>query len=249
MIKAIIVDDEENSRLVITELLKELFPQINILAEADNVKTGIEVIRKFKPNLVFLDIDLPDGTGFNILESIDSKNLKVVFVTGHEEFAIQAIKFSAFDYILKPATTEVISATMNRVLEEKEIEDNELKLKAFYSNQNEKTKDSKKIVLTTLDKIHLIDVKDIIRCEADNNYTLFIISNGKKILVSKTIKTYEELLSPFGFLRIHQSHLINTNFIDEFDKAEGGYLIMSNKDKVPVSQNKKSVLFNYFSSI
>lgn len=249
MIKAVIVDDEENSRLVISELLKELFPQIKILAEADSVKGGIEVIEKHNPNLVFLDIDLPDGTGFNILESIDSKNIKVVFVTGHEEFAIQAIKFSAFDYILKPATTEVISETINRVLEVKEIEDNELKLRAYNSNKNEKTKDSKKIVLTTSDKIHLIDVKEIIRCEADNNYTYFIISNGKKILVSKTIKTYEELLSQFGFLRIHQSHLINTNFIDEFEKAEGGYVVMQNKDKVPVSQNKKSVLFEYFSSI
>jgi len=248
MIKAIIVDDEKNSRLVLSQFLSEHFCEIKIYAEAEDVQSAIAAIEKHKPDLVFLDIDLPDGTGFDILEKVNNKKFKVIFITAHEEYAIKAIKFSAFDYILKPINSQMIIETVSRVLQV-EAENYELKLDAFNSNKNNSSTDDKKIVLTTSAKIYVVNVKEIIRCESDNNYTNFYLTSGKNIMVSKTIKTYDEILSEFGFLRVHQTHLVNKLFISEFDKSEGGYVVLTNGDKIPVSHNKKSTFFNYFSSL
>lgn len=249
MIKAIIIDDEKNSREVITEILKECFGEIKIVAQTGDVKNSIKEIKHHKPNLLFLDIDLPDGTGFDILKNVEYNNIKVIFITAHQEYAIEAIKFSAFDYILKPFNSGELIKTVQRVLDEQTAKNNALRFEAILSSFGNSLPELKKIVLKTSDRIYLVNVKDIIRCEAENNYTIFHLSNGNKIMVSKTIKTYETLLAEHEFLRVHQSHLVNLNYIQHFDKPDGGLLVLSDNSTVPVSHPKKALLLEYFSTL
>jgi len=249
MIKAVIVDDEKNSREVVSELLKECFEEIKIVAQGDDVKSSVEVIKKHNPNLLFLDIDLPDGTGFDVLKQVDYTKMKVVFITAHQEYAIKAIKFSAFDFILKPYNSSELIKVVRRVLDEQTAENNALRFEAILSNFGNSLPELKKIVLKTSDRIYLVNVKDIVRCEAKNNYTNFYLTNGTKIMVSKTIKTYETLLAEHEFLRVHQSHLVNLNYIQHFDKPDGGMLVLSDNSTIPVSHQKRGFLLEYFSSL
>jgi two-component system LytT family response regulator len=249
MIKAIVIDDEKNSREVITELLKECFEEIKVVAEAGNVKDSVKEIKKHKPNLLFLDIDLPDGTGFDILKNVESSEMKIIFITAHQDYAMEAIKFSAFDFILKPFNSSELIKTVRRVLEEETVENNSLRFEAILANFGSSLPDLKKIVLKTADRIYLVNVKDIVRCEAENNYTNFHLSNGNRIMVSKTIKTYETLLAEHKFLRVHQSHLVNLNYIQHFDKPDGGMLVLSDNSAIPVSHQKRGILLDYFSSL
>lgn len=248
MIKAIIIDDEKNSREVICELLKECFDEIKVVAQAGDVKQSIEEIEKHKPNLLFLDIDLPDGTGFDILKKIEYHDMKVVFITAHQEYAIKAIKFSAFDFILKPFNSSELIKTVRKVLDEHNAVNNSLRFESILSNFGNSMPELKKIVLKTSDRISLVNIKDIIRCEAENNYTIFYLANRSKIMVSKTIKTYETMLAGHEFMRVHQSHLINLNYIQHFDKPEGGMLVLSDNSSVPVSIQKRALLLEYFAS-
>ncbi len=249
MIKAIIVDDEKNSREVITELLNECFEEIKIVSQTGDVKTSIAEIKKHQPNLLFLDIDLPDGTGFDILKNINYKNMKVIFITAHQDYAIRAIKFSAFDFILKPYNSSELIKTVRRVLDEETSENNALRFESILANFGNSLPELKKIVLKTSERIYLVNVKDIIRCEAENNYTKFYLVNGNKIMVSKTIKTYETLLAEHEFLRVHQSHLVNLNYIQHFDKPDGGMLVLSDNSTIPVSNQKRTLLLEYFASL
>ena len=249
MIKAIIVDDEIHAQNAIESILKSQFPEIEVSAKAETVRSAVESIQKYEPELLFLDIDLPDGKGFDILKQLDYKAYKVIFITAHEEYAVQAIKFSAFDYILKPLNpVELINAVKN-ALQECSAEHYKLKLDTFLNNFNSATPGIKKMVLKTSDKIHILDVKDIIRCESENTYTTFYTNTGAKILVSKPIKKYEEMLCPLGFMRTHQSHLINLNYISYFDKQLGGSIVMTDNSCIPVSTQKRAVLMEYLDSL
>ena len=249
MIKAIIVDDEKNSREVIAELISECFDEIKVVAQGEDVKTSVKAIKKHTPTLLFLDVDLPDGTGFDILKQIDYSKMKVVFITAHQEYAIKAIKFSAFDFILKPFNTGELIKTVRKVLDEETAANNSLRFESILSNFGNSLPELKKIVLKTADRIYLVNVKDIVRCEAENNYTNFYLGNGNKIMVSKTIKIYETLLAEHEFLRVHQSHLVNLNYIQHFDKPDGGMLVLSDNSTIPVSHQKRSILLDYFSSL
>jgi two-component system, LytTR family, response regulator len=249
MIKAVIVDDEFNSREGIITILENNFQSIKIVAQADSVISGIEIIKKHKPDLLLLDIDLPDGTSFEILRAIDYSKTKIVFITAFHDYAIQAIKFSAFDYILKPLKASELIATVNRVIEETLETNYTDKFDAIFSNFNSVHPELKKIVLKTSDKIHVVNINDIIHCQADNTYTTFFLLSGRKIIVSKSIKRYEEMLSSHGFMRVHQSHLINLNYIQHLNKQEGGILVMSDNSQIPVSNQQKQALNKYFESL
>jgi len=249
MTRAIIIDDEKNAREVISELLKEYFEEIEIVAQTGDVKNSVIEIKKYKPNLLFLDIDLPDGTGFDILRNIDYSKIKVVFITAHQEYAIKAIKFSAFDFLLKPFNSSELIKTVRRVLDEHNAENNTLRFETILANFKTTVPNLKKIILKTTDKIHLVNLKDIVRCEAENNYTIFHLNDSNKIMVSKTIKTYETLFDENEFMRVHQSHLINLNYIQHFDKQDGGMILLSDNSTVPVSIQKKTQLLKYFSSL
>lgn len=238
----IIVDDEATVRNTIRSLLNEHFPGINILAAAGNIEEGHEVIRQNKPDLVFLDIELPDGTGFDLLKKFSPVTFKVIFVTGHQEYALDAIKVSALDYVLKPIDTDELCRAVKKAMEIINQADQQLKLQALSENLQSR-KVLKRIILHTSDHLQLVSVSEIIRAEADSNYTSFSISGGKRILVARTIKEFESLLSGSGMIRVHQSHLVNLDFIDRFVKKDGGYLILKDGSKVPVSPNlKKQVL-------
>jgi len=245
--RAVIVDDELFARQSLESILLDYYPAIRLVGQADSVQQAVDLIKEVNPELVFLDIDLPDGTGFDVLSILKTFQFKVIFVTAHHEYAIKAIKFSAFDYILKPVNQMELKVAIKRVIDEKD--NNKIKMDAFIHNlQNQKIED-KKIVLKTSESIYLIGVRDIIRCEADNNYTSFFLNTGERIVISKGLKEYDEMLSSYGFFRVHQSHLINIRCISRFDKKEGGFIVLSDKTQIPVSQRKKQKLLEMFEAL
>lgn len=249
MIKAICIDDEPRARESIIDLLKLHKTDIEIVDEADGIESGLLSIEKHKPDLVFLDIQLGDGTGFDLLKRLPKINFKLIFITAFEEFALRAFKFSAIDYLLKPLNPDDFFSALNKaeILQEKETQQKHLE--ALLSHLGSDDKKKKKLVLRTAESIHLINIQDIIRCEASSGYTEFILKNGKTILVSKGLVEYDELLSSCGFIRTHQSHLININFIESYEKTEGGYILMQDRTTVPVSNRKKESIIRLFDQL
>jgi len=249
MIKAICIDDEPLARESIIDLLKLSKTNVEIVGEADGVESGLLALEKYNPDLVFLDIQLEDGTGFDLLKRLPRINFKLIFITAYEEFAIRAFKFSAVDYLLKPLNPTDFFLALNKVeiLQEKESQQKHFEALLSHLNPNEKNK--QKLVLRTAESIHLINIQSIMRCEASGGYTEFILENGKTILVSKGLIEYDELLSTCGFIRTHQSHLININFIESYEKTEGGYILMQDKTIVPVSNRKKESIIRLFDQL
>ena len=246
MVRTIIIDDEEKIRKLLASLLNSECQEVKIIGEADSVKAGIELINNTNPDLVFLDIKLPDGSGFDILSGLVNPDFNVIFVTAFEEYAIKAFEFSAIDYILKPVDPNLLIRAVKRTTHKMKAE---LSLKMNTLLSNIEGDDDQKIVLKTTDHVYLVKVKDIICLESDQNYTTVKITGGKEILVSRTIKSFSDLLDDDNFIRIHRSHLINTAYIEGYDRAEGGTVIMENGYKVPVSSRKKDLLFKYFGKI
>jgi two-component system LytT family response regulator len=237
----VIIDDEIAVRNTIKALLNERFPDITIMASVGTVKEGHEAILKNKPDVVFLDIELPDGTGFALLRMFPQIPFRIIFVTGHNEYAIDAIKVSALYYVLKPIDTDEFCRAVEKAQEV--ISQNDLKLKLVALSENlQSRKALKRIILHTSDHLQLVSVSDIIRAEADSNYTQFFLSGSRKIMVSRTIKEFEALLSSSGLIRVHQSHLVNINYIDRFVKRDGGYLQLKDGTKIPVSPNLKKLV-------
>lgn len=242
MISVVVVDDEQKARETIINILGLSNIDINIVGEADGVESAYDLISKKHPDLVLLDINLPDGTGFDVLKKFSHINFKVIFITAHEEYAIRAFKFSALDYILKPITAGDLIQAVEKANKTINKEENEIKINTVLSNLEK----IKKIVLKTAESIHIVQVKNIIRCEADVNYTTFYMDNGENLLVSRTLKEFAELLESSGFFRTHQSHLVNFDHILRYDKTEGGHLVMDDESIVPVSSRKKEELFKHF---
>lgn len=237
MIKAVIVDDELCFREMIRILLKEYFPDIRVAGEAEGVEEAIRMIEEQKPNLVFLDIELKDGKGFHVLQKLNNRNFKLIVITAFNEYAIQAIKFSAIDYMLKPINEFEFKAGVEKAMQEIGKHETPRLLDFLFSNyRGEK---GKKLVLRTTQDLHVVDIADIVRCEADNVYTTFFLATGEKIVVSKGLGEYVELLECYGFIRPHQSHLVNLGYIKKLDKTDGGFLILKDKAEIPVSARRK----------
>jgi two-component system LytT family response regulator len=244
MIRAIIVEDEKMSRETLRRMLEKYCPQVEIVAEAHGYREGIEIIREFNPDVVFLDIQMPDGSGFRLLEEFKEMDFEVIFTTAFDQFAIKAIKFSALDYLLKPIIPQELVDAIEKV-EQKRMETRKSKnIEVFLENMKSKEESNQKIVLSTSDKIHVIQIDEIIRCESDNYYTQFFFTNGKRLIVSKTLKENEELLSQHNFIRPHKSHLINVKYIKSFLRQEGGYIIMTDGSKIPVSRRKREKIMD-----
>ncbi|MBN2174375.1 MAG: response regulator transcription factor [Bacteroidales bacterium] len=242
MISVVIIDDEQKARETIQNILGLSECEIQIIGEADSVESGYELISNKRPDLVLLDINLTDGTGFDLIKRFDRITYHVIFITAYEEYALKAFKFSAIDYILKPITAADLLQAVEKACSTIHKEENDVKLSTLLSNLEK----IKKIVLKTAESIHIVQVKNIIRCEADVNYTTFFLENGDKLLVSKTLKDFAELLEPAGFFRTHQSHLVNLDHILRYDKTEGGHLVMGDESIVPVSSRKKDEMFKLF---
>lgn len=238
MIKALIIDDEENGRETFISLIKRYCPEIDLAGEADGVKSGLESITRHQPDVVFLDIEMPDGTGFDLLSQIDYVNFEVIFVSAYDKYAIKAFQFSAVDYLLKPVSPELLKQSVKKLKTSVDVLDLKRKIDTLLGN----VKKPNKIVLPTSEGIHIVKVENIVRCNADGYYTVFHLNDSSKITVSKTLKEYSETLESLNFFRTHQSHLINLDFVERFVNTEGGYVVMQNSDQVAVSRRKKKQL-------
>lgn len=246
MVAAVLIDDDANLRNGMKSLLARYAPEIKIIGEADSVLTGVETMKLLEPQVVFMDIQLGDGTGFDILEEIANQKGKssshIVFITAHEQYAIKAFRFSALDFLLKPVDPEELEKVILKIKDTLSKKDNYAHIDLLLENIRKKVDNFKRIALSTSDGIHLFEISDIIRCESEDNYTKFHIKNNKPILISKTLKEYEELLTEHGFERIHQSHLINLSYLKSYIKKDGGYVVMADNSNLPISQRKKERL-------
>ncbi len=246
--KVIIIDDDNRVLNIISNLITTGFTDIEIVATAGDIKEGYHSINEHKPDLVFLDINLPDGTGFDLLKKIQTIDFRIIFITAYEEYAVQAIKVSALDYILKPVDAEELYEAVNKARKIINEEEEQLKINNLINNiKGEKV--PKHLVLHTSECLHFVNIDEIIRCEADSNYTFFYLTGNRKILVSKTIKEFADLLQHSGFLRVHQSHLINTAFLDKYIKSEGGYLQMKDNSNIPIALNRKQEILKKLGSM
>jgi two-component system LytT family response regulator len=249
MIRTVVIDDEKKARETIIEMLGYYCKEVEVVGEAKDVLSATGVIKKSNPDLVLLDIKMPDGTGFDLLRKFDNIDFHIVFITAYEEYAINAFKFSALDYLLKPIDPDDLVNAIEKV--EKRIKKDELELKvgALLENIGQISGKEKKLVLKTTSNIHVVNLDEIIRCQSDKNYTHFHTVEGEKIIVSKTLKDFDELLRDYNFYRVHQSHLVNLSFIKRYEKTDGGFLVMKDNSKVPVSFRKKEELMKIFKSM
>lgn len=237
MIRSIIIDDMASIREQNADLIRKHCPDVAILAEADSVKSGVETIRKFMPDLVFLDVEMDDGTGFDLLRHFPSIPFKVIFVTGYQEFAITAFRFSAIDFLLKPVDPDDLVEAVRKAGESIGKDLLELKFQTLFLNMAQ-PKHPQNIILRTVDKVYPVAIPDIVYCEAEKNYTTFHMANGQSCVVSTTLKDYSTMLSPMGFFRSHQSHLINLAYFDFYSKKDG-LIIMKDGAQIPLATRKK----------
>lgn len=247
MKKALIIDDENRTRELIAKMITSFGFDIEAIPAGENVQSGIKAIEEIKPDIVFLDIQMPDGTGFDVLRSVKTKNFEVVFITAHEEFAIKAIKFSALDYLLKPIDPSELRAAVEKAIKAVDDKKEDSQFEALQNNIQPSQK--RRLVLKTQESVYVVELHEIIRCEADRNYTSFFLVGGKKILVSKTLKEYETLLSSHNFLRVQQSHLINLDYVDRYDKGNGGSVVMKDGSEVPLSPAKRDIFFKILENL
>ncbi len=231
----------QNAREVISSIIKNHCKQVQIVGEADGVKSGIDVIKEYKPDVILLDIQMHDGSGFDLLNKLKPFDFKVIFISAYEEHALRAFKFSAVDYILKPIDSTELVASIEKIEQLMKPATLSENLTVLENNYSSKDRENKKLILKTQESIYAVNIKDIVRCEADTSYTTFFLNNSQKILISKPLKEYDELLAEFGFFRIHQSHLINLDYFKQFKKADGGFAIMSDNSAIPVSSRKKDL--------
>ncbi|SHM98275.1 LytTR family DNA-binding domain-containing protein [Polaribacter sp. KT 15] len=240
-LNAIIVEDEEISRDIIRNYLSKYCPNVNLLGEASNIEEGYNLINKHNLDLVFLDVEMPFGNAFDLLEKIENRTFEVIFVTAYDHYAIEALNNNASYYLLKPISIDQLIKAVNTVLEikqkEQQLQNKILETKSLAVHG--------KITIPQQDGFEILDVSDIIFCKADDNYTEIYLSNSKK-LVSKTLKHFEGILKEYTFARIHKSYLVNVNAIIKYKKGKGGSVIVSNGKEILVSASQKSNLLSYF---
>jgi len=238
MFRVLVIDDEEHVRDTLVKLLAKHCPQVNVTGTADGVKSGIKSIRELNPDIVLLDIQMNDGTGFDLLAACSPLDFKVIFITAYDQFALQAFRFSAVDYLLKPVNPELLAEAVHRAGQMIQEHFN-LQIQALEENLKSIRSQQKKIIIKTTENIHLLDIKNIISCESDSSYTLIHTADGDKIMVSKPLKEYDDLLAGCGFYRVHKSHLINLLHIKRFERQDGGSIVLTNDLKVPVASRKR----------
>lgn len=250
MINIIIIDDETNALDVLEMQLNNYCTDIHILCKCDGGEKGITAIKKYNPDLVFLDIEMPHKNGFDVLKETSQFNYDVVFTTAYDQFAIKAFKFSAIDYLLKPIDIIELQEAVEKVKNKKgstNLDDKIQQLFAQLQPKNEKL--THKIAIPIGDGMELLEPNEIIRCESDSNYTHIFLVSGKKITLAKTLKDVEENIEGSPFFRIHQSHLINMNHVAKFIKGDGAYVIMKDGTQIAISRNKKEAFMETFRKV
>ncbi len=239
MIKTLIIEDEQKSMDMLAGIIQKNCPDLSIVGLARNVKEGVEMIESLKPELVFLDISMPDGSGFDLLERVSGHKFELIFATASDQHAIRAIKYSACDYLLKPIDIEELKEAVNKVVQKKRSSPNMENLQFLIQHLKKADENFQKITLPTGNAYEIVNIKDIVRCEADGSYTTFYLADKRKLMISVGLKHYEELLPENDFIRVHHHHLINMNHVVRFLKEDGGYAIMSDGSKIEISRRKK----------
>ncbi len=239
MIKTLIVEDEQKSREMLAAIIQKNCPEIEIIGLAKNVKEGVELIKSHHPELVFLDISMPDGSGFDMLEQVAGYKFELIFATASDQHAVRAIKFSACDYLLKPIDIEELKLAVDKVVSKKKTTPNMENLQFLIQHLKRADENFQKITLPTGNAYEIVNIKDIIRCEADGSYTNFYLADKRKLMISVGLKHYEELLPEMDFIRVHHHHLINMHHVVRFLKEDGGYAVMSDGSKIEISRRKK----------
>lgn len=247
--KIAIIEDEFQTASRIEKIVMNHFPESEICGMATNVEDAIALLALTKPQIVLMDIHLANGTGFDVIEKIFPFDFKLIFITAYEQFAIKAFKFSALDYVLKPFDDADIVQAVTRAKEQIVKENADLKIETLLSNIRSDSKEPKKLVLKTNDSIYVVKTSEILRLESDGAYTRIFFTDGKTVFVSKNLKEFDELLIEFGFFRIHQSHLINMEYFARYQKGDGGFVIMKDGSKPPVSTRKKEALMEYLNKL
>jgi len=246
-LKTIIIDDEHNAVEFISSVIADHCPELEIAGKAYNVDEGIRKIEELKPDLVFLDVEMPNGTGFDLLAHFPEKDFDVVFITAFNHYAIKAIKFSAVDYILKPLNiTEFINAVkkvLQKRSESKHQGDDSIKVLM----ENLRSSVPSRLAIPTSEGMEYLNPKEIIRIEADRSYSWFFLTGDRKILVSKNLKEFQDLLGDRSFFRSHNSHLINLKFVRKFVRKEGGFIEMTDGEQIPISRNRKDIFLVHMS--
>lgn len=234
---AIIVEDMPEAVQLLMSDIQTSCHDIKVIGTASSVINAAKLLRQQMPDIIFLDISLGDGTGFDLLEIFPDLKAHVIFITAHEEYALRAFRYSATDYLLKPIDADLLQKAVEKVKHQKYSMSPSIEiLKETINNPNHLPT---RISLSTLEKIHIVTIADIVRCESDGNNTWFILNGGEKVYVTKTLKYFEDLLSQHQFFRVHQSHLVNFNYLLEFSKRDGGLLRLKNGHEIPVSVRKK----------
>lgn len=239
MLKAMIIDDEKNACENLSQLLNDYKNELEIVAVSTSSVRGLETLRELKPDLLFLDVDMPGMNGIELFEKISDMRCNVIFTTAHNEYAIKAIHMSALDYLLKPIDPEQLAAAIQKAKKKKEASIRFQQYKIFTDRMNRRFSDNSNIALPTMDGLEFINIRDIVRCEADGNYTKVFLSGKNSLLITRSIKEFELLLSDFDFVRVHNSHLINAHRISKYFKGDGGYVTMSDGSSVDVSRSRK----------
>ncbi len=248
--KTIIIDDEQNARENLTSLIQSYCPNIVIVKTSDSVSDAINSIRSYKPDLIFLDIELNEGTGFDVLEAIKDIPIQVIFITAFNQYAIKAFKFSAIDYLLKPIDIDELKEAISRAeskFKKQEINKQIDSLLSLIKNQSEK--ETQKIILPISGGFQFYDVNEIIRVQSQSNYVTFYLIQERELLISKTLKEFEEILEKHGLIRVHHSHIVNPNFILQYQKNSGGYLVLKDQTTIPLSKSYKDKFNDYLNKL
>ncbi|MBN4052005.1 response regulator transcription factor [Cytophagaceae bacterium AH-315-L13] len=243
---AILVEDEEASRITLRNYLQKYCPTIELLGEATNINEGFDLIKKQKPKIVFLDVEMPYGNAFDLLEKFESLDFEIIFVTAFSKYALEALNLSASHYLLKPVNIDQLEEAVDKVSQQIKLKSNFKTSNILLENLAIENKQLKKMVLPMLDGFEVVILKNIVRCDANDNLTDLYLSDGTRRTVCRTLKFYENVLSDYDFVRVHKSHIININYVKEYKKGKGGEVILTTGDVVRVSPTRKSEFLKKF---
>jgi two-component system, LytTR family, response regulator len=248
MIRAIIIDDEPNSVETLQWKIETYCPKVRVVETFSDPVNGLEYLRGNEIDLLFLDIEMPNLSGFDVLEALNNIQFDVIFTTAYDQYGIQAVKFSALDYLLKPVRNKELIEAVERFVNKGEQAYPNMQIASLLQNLKSESETGRpeKITLATKESLELVAPSEITYCESDSNYTMVYLSDGRKKLISRTLRDFEQMLAPFYFFRTHNSFLVNMNEVREYVKSDGGYLVLKNKQKIPVSKSKRERLMEFF---